>query len=63
MLESYDEMTWANGWQIRYRRMKGANVRHKQTCTVCGRKLVNTYRRDGVWKCKKCWDREGGATE
>ena len=31
-------------------------VRHQQTCPVCGRKLVNTYLKDGVWKCKKCWE-------
>lgn len=34
-------------------------VRHQQTCPECGRKLVNTYRRDGIWKCKKCWEKEG----
>lgn len=31
-------------------------VRHQQTCPVCGRRLVNTYLRDGVWKCRKCWE-------
>ncbi|MBD5169339.1 MAG: hypothetical protein HDT20_04355 [Oscillibacter sp.] len=31
-------------------------VRHQQTCPVCGRKLVNTYFRDGVWKCRRCWE-------
>lgn len=31
-------------------------VRHQQTCPVCGRKLVNTYLRDGVWKCRRCWE-------
>ena len=36
----------------------GKPVRHQQTCPVCGRTLVNTYQRDGVWKCKKCWDKE-----
>lgn len=35
-------------------------VRHQQTCPVCGRKLVNTYCKGGVWKCKRCWD--GGAS-
>lgn len=38
---------------------KGKPVRHQQTCPVCGRKLVNTYRRGDVWKCKKCWDAAG----
>ena len=32
--------------------------RHQQTCPVCGRKLVNTYRKDGVWKCRRCWEEE-----
>lgn len=31
-------------------------VRHQQTCPVCGRKLVNTYCKDGVWKCRRCWE-------
>ena len=33
-------------------------TRHQQTCPVCGRKLVNTYLRDGVWKCRRCWEEE-----
>lgn len=33
-------------------------VRHQQTCPVCGRKLVNTYRRQGQWKCRRCWETE-----
>lgn len=33
-------------------------VRHQQTCPMCGRKLVNTYFRDGVWKCRRCWEEE-----
>ena len=28
----------------------------RQTCPVCGRKLVNTYLKDGVWKCRRCWE-------
>ena len=28
----------------------------RQTCPVCGRKLVNTYLRDGQWKCRRCWE-------
>lgn len=31
-------------------------VRHQQTCPVCGRRLVNTYSRNGVWKCRRCWE-------
>lgn len=34
-------------------------VRHQQTCQVCGRKLVNTYFRNGKWKCRRCWEEEG----
>lgn len=29
-------------------------VCHHQTCPVCGRTLVNLYRRDDVWKCRRC---------
>ena len=36
----------------------GKPIRHHETCHVCGRTLVNIYLRDGVWKCKKCWDKE-----
>ena len=31
-------------------------TRHQQTCPVCGRKLVNTYLKDGKWKCRRCWE-------
>lgn len=34
-------------------------VRHQQTCPVCGRKLVNTYFRNGEWKCRRCWEEDG----
>ena len=33
-------------------------VRHQQTCPVCGRKLVNTYLKDGAWKCRRCWEED-----
>ena len=33
-------------------------VRHQQTCPVCGRKLVNTYYKDGKWKCRRCWEED-----
>lgn len=42
----------------RWRFRSAKPVRHQQTCPVCGRKLVNTYLRNGVWKCRRCW--EGG---
>lgn len=59
MLEIYDEITPAYNWPHQYRKMKVATVRHQQTCPVCGRSLVNTYKRDSVWKCKRCWDQKG----
>lgn len=40
----------------RYRFNIAKPVRHQQTCPVCGRKLVNTYLRDSVWKCRRCWE-------
>lgn len=33
-------------------------VRHQQTCQVCGGKLVNTYFRNGAWKCRRCWEED-----
>ena len=33
-------------------------TRHQQTCPVCGRKLVNTYLKDGKWKCRRCWEED-----
>lgn len=35
---------------------KRKSVLHHETCTCCGRKMVNLYLQDGEWKCKKCWD-------
>lgn len=40
----------------RYRYRNRKPVRHQQTCPVCGRKPVNTYLRNGVWKCRRCWE-------
>ena len=31
-------------------------VEHQRTCPVCGRKLVNIYKRSGTWKCRACWE-------
>ena len=42
------------------KRSNGKPVRHQQTCPVCGKRMVNTYLKNGIWKCKKCWDEEGG---
>ena len=33
-------------------------VVHHQTCPCCGAKLVNLYRKDKEWKCRKCWECE-----
>lgn len=54
------------------RRLHNARTKtkiHHETCPCCGAKLVNLYRRsveDGVWKCRKCWekyDAEAAASE
>lgn len=47
---------YATGTFPRQRFNSAKPVRHQQTCPVCGRKLVNTYRKDGVWKCRRCWE-------
>lgn len=33
-----------------------SDVQHQKTCPVCGRKLVNLYRRNREWKCRACWE-------
>lgn len=41
-------------------KLKGSKpVNHRETCPVCGSKLVNIYLKNREWKCKKCWDKEG----
>lgn len=38
-----------------------AQVRHRETCPVCGRKLVNLYRQpDEQYICGKCMNGGGG---
>lgn len=32
--------------------------RHQQTCPDCGRTLVNLYKKNGLWKCRLCWEEE-----
>lgn len=46
-------------WPYEMRRLfrPGKPVRHQQTCPMCKRTLVNTYRHNGEWKCKQCWDK------
>lgn len=46
-----------------FRRSPNKPVRHQQTCPVCGRRLVNTYLRDGKWKCRRCWEEGAGGDE
>lgn len=36
--------------------IKERDVVHQKTCPVCGRKLVNLYRRNHEWKCRSCWE-------
>lgn len=31
-------------------------VVHCRTCPECGRELVNLYKHDNVWKCRRCWE-------
>ena len=55
MLDLYNEQYFPIAW-YRYYHEPRKPVRHHQTCPVCGRTLVNTYKRDGKWKCRKCWE-------
>lgn len=57
MLEVYDRVIMPGALR-KFWKHRAKGVRHQQTCPACGKTLVNTYRRDGVWKCKKCWDKE-----
>jgi hypothetical protein len=48
-----------NGPYTKMSRFKGgskSNVKHRQTCPVCGKKLVNLYFRGDEWKCFKCFE-------
>jgi ribosomal protein L37AE/L43A len=46
-----------------FRKIKPVSIMHQQTCPECGRTLVNVYKRDGAWKCAKCWDKPQSKTE
>lgn len=59
---TYDFM-FSEGALRRFFKHKANPVRHQETCPVCGRKLVNLYRKGDVWKCKQCWDKEGVKNE
>lgn len=41
----------------RLNRRSNANVVHHETCPICGRKMVNLYRREDEWKCRLCWEK------
>lgn len=36
---------------------RNATVVHHETCPICGAKLVNLYRREKEWKCRRCWEK------
>lgn len=41
----------------RIQKRRSATVVHQETCPCCGAKLVNLYRRDKEWKCRRCWEK------
>lgn len=47
------------GLNLRIRSTARPDKRNRQTCPACGQKLVNTYLRNGEWKCRKCWEATG----
>ena len=51
MFNPYYDYDFMRRWRFK----PGKLVRHQQICPVCGRKMVNTYLRNGVWKCRRCW--------
>lgn len=54
----YHVLSDAEARKLRTLRRREENpVRHQEACPCCGRKMVNIYRRDDEWKCKKCWDK------
>lgn len=48
-------MQWG-GLNLRIRSTARPDKRNRQTCPVCGQKLVNTYLHNGEWKCRSCWE-------
>ena len=61
---------WIDGpytemWEDEMRRLvnrlhkrSNATVVHQETCPICGAKLVNLYRRENEWKCRRCWEKQ-----
>lgn len=44
--------------------LQTVNVRHRETCPMCGKKLVNLYRAaDGRWMCHRCILKREGVQE
>lgn len=41
----------------RIEKRRNETVVHQETCPCCGAKLVNLYRRDKAWKCRRCWEK------
>lgn len=42
--------------------LQTVNVRHRETCPMCGKTLVNLYRsNDGRWMCHRCILKREGA--
>ena len=55
----YSEM-WDDEMRRLVRRLtkhRNATVVHQETCPCCGAKLVNLYRRDNEWRCRRCWEK------
>lgn len=52
MFNPYYDYDFMRRWRFKNKKP----IRHQQTCPVCDRKLVNTYLRDGKWKCRRCWE-------
>lgn len=49
-----DEMTRI---MRRFRKYRSLTVVHQETCPICGAKLVNLYRRENEWRCRRCWEK------
>lgn len=40
----------------RFNKYGSRTVVHHETCPICGAKLVNLYRRENEWRCRRCWE-------
>ena len=41
----------------RFNKYGSLQVVHHETCPICGSKLVNLYRRENEWRCRRCWEK------